>query len=78
MHFDTSIKPDFMRLTHNNEKAWQLVELFARRAHDLDDMIEAIAAWARPGVAVVIMSNGGFGGIHEKLIARLQGAAIPV
>ena len=45
---------------------------------DLDDMIEAIAAWARPGDAVVIMSNGGFGGIHEKLIARLQGAATPV
>lgn len=40
MHFDTSIKPDFMRLTHNNEKAWQFVELFARRAHDLDDMID--------------------------------------
>jgi UDP-N-acetylmuramate: L-alanyl-gamma-D-glutamyl-meso-diaminopimelate ligase len=30
-----------------------------------------VAAEARPGDHVLVMSNGGFGGIHEKLLARL-------
>jgi UDP-N-acetylmuramate: L-alanyl-gamma-D-glutamyl-meso-diaminopimelate ligase len=41
--------------------------------HDhLPSLIEAIAADARPGDHVLIMSNGGFGGIHEKLLLRLK------
>jgi UDP-N-acetylmuramate: L-alanyl-gamma-D-glutamyl-meso-diaminopimelate ligase len=38
---------------------------------DLGGLVEAIAAEARHGDHVVIMSNGAFGGIHEKLLARL-------
>ncbi|MBI3901688.1 MAG: UDP-N-acetylmuramate:L-alanyl-gamma-D-glutamyl-meso-diaminopimelate ligase [Nitrosomonadales bacterium] len=38
---------------------------------DLDELIAAIAAEARPGDHVLVMSNGGFGGIHEKLLRRL-------
>jgi UDP-N-acetylmuramate: L-alanyl-gamma-D-glutamyl-meso-diaminopimelate ligase len=38
---------------------------------DLDALVEAIAGAARPGDQVLIMSNGGFGGIHEKLLERL-------
>ncbi len=38
---------------------------------DLDELIEAITAAARPGDHVLVMSNGGFGGIHEKLLKRL-------
>jgi UDP-N-acetylmuramate: L-alanyl-gamma-D-glutamyl-meso-diaminopimelate ligase len=38
---------------------------------DLDALVEAIAEAARPGDQVLIMSNGGFGGIHEKLLERL-------
>jgi len=38
---------------------------------DLDALVEAVAAAARPGDHVLVMSNGGFGGIHEKLLARL-------
>jgi UDP-N-acetylmuramate: L-alanyl-gamma-D-glutamyl-meso-diaminopimelate ligase len=40
-------------------------------AHDLDALVDAIANDARPGDHVVVMSNGGFGGIHDKLLARL-------
>lgn len=40
MTFDRSIKDDFMRLTHSNESAWQFVELFAERSHQLDDIID--------------------------------------
>lgn len=40
MHFDHSIKEDFMRLTHNNEQAWLFVETFATRSHEIDDFID--------------------------------------
>jgi UDP-N-acetylmuramate: L-alanyl-gamma-D-glutamyl-meso-diaminopimelate ligase len=40
---------------------------------DLNDLVTAIAASARPGDHVLVMSNGGFGGIHEKLLKRLAG-----
>jgi len=39
---------------------------------DLDTLIAAIAAHAQPGDHILVMSNGGFGGIHEKLLKRLQ------
>ncbi len=35
---------------------------------DVDVIIEAITKTARPGNIIVIMSNGGFRGIHEKLL----------
>ena len=38
---------------------------------DLEQLIAAIATTARPGDTVLIMSNGGFGGIHEKLLQAL-------
>jgi UDP-N-acetylmuramate: L-alanyl-gamma-D-glutamyl-meso-diaminopimelate ligase len=38
---------------------------------DLGELIEAIAARAKPGDHILVMSNGGFGGIHEKLLKRL-------
>jgi UDP-N-acetylmuramate: L-alanyl-gamma-D-glutamyl-meso-diaminopimelate ligase len=38
---------------------------------DLERMVAAIAAAARPGDQVLVMSNGGFGGIHNKLLQRL-------
>ncbi len=40
---------------------------------DLGELVEAIAATARPGDHVLVMSNGSFGGIHDKLLARLRG-----
>ncbi len=38
---------------------------------DLNELIEAIAVAAKSGDHVLVMSNGGFGGIHEKLLKRL-------
>jgi UDP-N-acetylmuramate: L-alanyl-gamma-D-glutamyl-meso-diaminopimelate ligase len=38
---------------------------------DLNELVEAIATAARPGDPILVMSNGGFGGIHEKLLKRL-------
>jgi UDP-N-acetylmuramate: L-alanyl-gamma-D-glutamyl-meso-diaminopimelate ligase len=38
---------------------------------DLNELVTAIAASAHPGDHVLVMSNGGFGGIHEKLLKQL-------
>ena len=38
---------------------------------DLDAMIKAITAAAQSGDQVLVMSNGGFGGIHDKLLQQL-------
>ena len=48
----------------------------AREADSIDEIVAAIAREHRPGDLVVMMSNGGFGGIHQKLLQRLmaQGA----
>ena len=40
---------------------------------DLDRLVRTIVADARPGDHVLVMSNGGFGGIHGKLLAALAG-----
>ncbi len=39
---------------------------------DLNELIEAIATAAKSGDHILVMSNGGFGGIHEKLLKRLS------
>ena len=39
---------------------------------DLGRLIVKIAAAARTGDHILVMSNGGFGGIHEKLLRQLQ------
>jgi UDP-N-acetylmuramate: L-alanyl-gamma-D-glutamyl-meso-diaminopimelate ligase len=39
---------------------------------EVDRIVEKVSADARPGDVVLVMSNGGFGGIHEKLLAALR------
>ncbi len=41
---------------------------------DLGQLVEAIATECRAGDQVLVMSNGGFGGIHDRLLTRLGGA----
>ncbi|MDP2200039.1 MAG: UDP-N-acetylmuramate:L-alanyl-gamma-D-glutamyl-meso-diaminopimelate ligase [Sulfurimicrobium sp.] len=38
---------------------------------DLNALVAAVAGAARPGDHVLVMSNGGFGGVHGKLLAAL-------
>jgi UDP-N-acetylmuramate: L-alanyl-gamma-D-glutamyl-meso-diaminopimelate ligase len=57
--------------------AWDLPAALAPlgpRAHCLegvDSLVKELAEDSRPGDHVVVMSNGGFGGLHEKLLAEL-------
>ena len=46
----------------------------ARHVQGVDAIVRTIVAERREGDVVLVMSNGGFGGIHRKLIAALQQA----
>ena len=46
----------------------------AREAASLDEIIQTVVGEHRPGDLVVLMSNGGFGGIHQRLLTALDGA----
>ena len=43
----------------------------ARYIPKVDDIVAAVAKGARPGDLVVVMSNGGFEGIHDKLLSAI-------
>jgi UDP-N-acetylmuramate: L-alanyl-gamma-D-glutamyl-meso-diaminopimelate ligase len=41
-------------------------------SEDLDAIVAGVAAHAREGDQILVMSNGGFGGIHQKLLDALK------
>jgi len=44
----------------------------AQLLRDIDELVQQVVAEARPGDQIVVMSNGSFGGIHQKLLNRLD------
>ena len=60
---------------------WDAPAVFARMGErarcleNLGELISAVATEAKAGDHVLIMSNGGFGGIQAKLLERLQSVA---
>ncbi len=48
----------------------------ARETHSVDEIIDVIVREHRPNDLIVIMSNGGFGGIHKKLIQLLGATGV--
>ncbi len=44
----------------------------ARCIDELGQLVAAVVAEARAGDQVLVMSNGGFGGIHDRLLERLR------
>jgi UDP-N-acetylmuramate: L-alanyl-gamma-D-glutamyl-meso-diaminopimelate ligase len=59
------------------DAAGALASLGARaEVHDsLAALVASVARDARPGDHVVVMSNGGFGGVHDRLLEALAAAA---
>jgi len=47
----------------------------AQSFEQLDTLVAAVAAEVRPGDRVLVMSNGGFGGVHGKLLAAIGARA---
>ena len=57
---------------------WSVVEslqALGTRAEDYSDidlLANAVAAEAKSGDHILIMSNGGFGGVHQRILSKLQ------
>ncbi|MEO6917968.1 MAG: UDP-N-acetylmuramate:L-alanyl-gamma-D-glutamyl-meso-diaminopimelate ligase [Collimonas sp.] len=57
---------------------WNLAEALqplggkASAYNDLEQLVAAIVGAAQPGDQVLVMSNGGFGGVHQKLLTALS------
>ncbi len=60
-----------------NALGWNLAEALAplgqkaQAFDDLPELVAAIVAVARPGDQILVMSNGGFGGVHQKILDAL-------
>ncbi len=56
---------------------WDLVDVVTevgekgRLLHDIEELAATVAQLARAGDHILVMSNGGFGGIHDKLLVEL-------
>lgn len=42
----------------------------------IDELVQQIVSEAKPGDSILVMSNGGFGGIHQKLLDALAAVVI--
>ena len=57
---------------------WDLAESLsplgdkAQAFSDLDELVQAVKAQAQAGDHILVMSNGGFGGVHQKLLDALK------
>jgi UDP-N-acetylmuramate: L-alanyl-gamma-D-glutamyl-meso-diaminopimelate ligase len=47
----------------------------ARYIPEIPDIVQTVAKDAQPGDLVIVMSNGGFDGIHQKLLSALESRA---
>lgn len=69
-----------MVVCKSTDKDWGLKAILARFTQptamyqDVDQLISALVPELKAGDHVVIMSNSGFGGIHDKLLASLEKA----
>jgi UDP-N-acetylmuramate: L-alanyl-gamma-D-glutamyl-meso-diaminopimelate ligase len=41
-------------------------------ADTVSDLVEAVSGRARPGDRILVMSNGGFEGVHQRLLDALD------
>ena len=57
------------------EITWDARRVVSATAHvhqDIGQLVADIANYATPGDQILVMSNGAFGGIHERLLAALE------
>ncbi|MEY2932314.1 MAG: hypothetical protein RL033_3063, partial [Pseudomonadota bacterium] len=43
---------------------------------NVDEIVRALAERAQPGDVIAVLSNGTFGGIHQKLLSALEQRAL--
>lgn len=59
----------------NMKEAMEAAVIPVTVLHQIDDVVAKVAATAKAGDTIVVMSNGGFGGLHKKLLAALEQAS---
>jgi UDP-N-acetylmuramate: L-alanyl-gamma-D-glutamyl-meso-diaminopimelate ligase len=76
-----SLEAADLSICHSGGLDWSAAQalapmgLRAQVAQTIDEVVDQVVAAARPGDHVVCMSNGGFGGIHARLLTALEGSA---
>ena len=72
----------FGEKTGKHALGWDPAEVFkhakvpAQAYSDLDALVRDVSRQAKPDDIILVMSNGGFGGIHDKLLQALGQAAL--
>jgi UDP-N-acetylmuramate: L-alanyl-gamma-D-glutamyl-meso-diaminopimelate ligase len=68
---------DYVFIYQDGEVTWSINDLInqckptCHVENDIEQLVENICQQVRTGDIIVVMSNGGFGSIHEKLLRRL-------
>ncbi|WP_413111238.1 UDP-N-acetylmuramate:L-alanyl-gamma-D-glutamyl-meso-diaminopimelate ligase [Thaumasiovibrio sp. DFM-14] len=70
-------KADIVCLYHPDSVTWlkdeaQQCSVPTTLYSEVNQLVAEVVAQARPGDQLLVMSNGGFGGIHEKLLCALK------
>jgi UDP-N-acetylmuramate: L-alanyl-gamma-D-glutamyl-meso-diaminopimelate ligase len=77
----SSLAPADGVYVYDAQLGWDVAEALrplggrARCVREIDALVDLLARDARPGDHIVIMSNGGFGGLHTRLLERLGRSA---
>lgn len=73
-----SLEQADLAFCHSGGLGWDATEALApmgeraQVAHSIDALVALVVAQARAGDFILCMSNGGFGGVHTKLLNELQ------
>ncbi len=73
-----SLEHASLSFCHTGGLDWDAAEALAplgeraQVAGSIDEIVRQVSAAARPGDHVLCMSNGGFGGVHQRLLDALQ------
>ena len=71
-------KADQVFVFQGDKVQWSVDELKSQcqqpciASDDIDDLVAEVVAKAQPGDHILVMSNGGFGGFHQKLLDALN------
>ncbi len=72
-----SLEDANLAFCHSGGLGWDAREALApmgaraKVADSIDELVQQVVAAARPGDHILCMSNGGFGGVHQKLLDAL-------
>jgi len=73
-----SLKDADLAFCHSGGLDWDAVQALSSMgsrafvSNNIDDLVKAVTASAKGGDHILCMSNGGFGGIHQKLLDALN------